>query len=227
MTIRKRLALKFQTEWAVHHPSIANTLDSILFMRRETPVYTDIPTMLTPSEREYLFQLSKANSQPSVILEIGCYAGGSAYFLGRGAELSDSFVYSVDPFDSDLERQAKESDGSDYHNKLSKKEVQDTMRRHGLENRVILVEGFSTEVALAWDKPIETLFIDGNHKQAYNDYVAWRIYLANNAVIVFHDGNFPKYGRRDVSEAIERIVSEEGLTIIRRVVSLVALRRLR
>ncbi len=215
--------------WVKIHPSIANIVDILLNLRRrEILPYTDIFTMMSANEREYLFRLARANDAANAIVEIGCYAGGSAYFLGKGAELSGSRVYSVDPFASLLEIQVHECDGSDYlqQKKPSKHEVEANLRRHGLAERVVLVEGFSLDVAQHWNMPIGLLFIDGNHRHVVEDYEAWKVHLAKGAVIAFHDTNYvnDESITGQVSASVEEIITRHGLTAIGWVDSITAVK---
>ncbi len=213
------------------YPTLANVIDRLsIGRRREIPVFTDIPTMLSGDESELLFQLAKANNpEAGKIVEIGCYAGGSTYFLGKGAEISDSRVYSVDPFNSYLEQQMKECDGSPYlgnsNIKPSREEVQETMRKHGLDGRVELIQGFSTDIASRRRYiGISMMFIDGNHGKVYDDYTAWRKHFSGNATIAFHDTNYPSYGRKDTSEVVEEFIKNDGLEVIKRVDSMTVVR---
>ena len=45
------------------------------------------------------------------------------------------------------------------------------------------------------------------------DYDAWKDYLTGNAVVAFHDANFPAHihGRPDVTKAVEGIQRDYGL----------------
>ena len=212
--------------WIKSHHNVANILDALLYMKiREIKVHTDLETMLSFNEREYLFRLAASNNPEHAIVEIGCYEGGSSYFLGKGAEKSGSSVYTIDPFDSDLDRQAIECDGSDYLGKKpSIAEVQRNMRRHNLQETVELIEGRSLDIASIWNHPIGIMFIDGNHKFAYEDYTAWRKHLAEKSVVAFHDSN-PNYkhSRQDVSRAVEKIMWENHFAKVERFDSITAL----
>lgn len=213
------------------YPILANPIDSILNGRREINVYTGIPNLVSPDGREYLFRMARSNSPELAIVEIGCYAGGSTYFLGKGAKLSGSNVYSIDPFSQDLGRQIEEGDGSEYMGKIQKKpskaQVQKNMRDQGLEHVVTLIGGFSTEIALKWNIPIGVLFIDGNHQQAYEDYKAWSKHLADAATVIFDDADFPQNGRKEVKDAIKRIMHEENLMFLGSIGGLVSFKKRR
>ncbi len=176
------------------------------FRTRDIAVCVNIPAMLSPSEREFLFRLGKENNPANgVIVEIGVYAGGSAYFLGKGAQISGSNVYGIDPFDTSLDIQEKTCDGSDYlQKKPSKSDVENTLQRKGLEN-VVLIEGFSTDVLHDWQYGrISTLFIDGNHTQTMEDFHSALPHLASDAVVAFHDTNSSMHPNVDKSIGIIR-----------------------
>ena len=121
------------------HPALANPIDH-LFHKREIGIYnTGIRALLSANEMQYLYQLAKA-VRDGIIVEIGCYAGGSAYFLGKGAIKSNSLVYCIDPFNLHPDRQRNGDDGSFYcahpETKPSKAEVERNMRKYGLETVV-------------------------------------------------------------------------------------------
>jgi predicted O-methyltransferase YrrM len=218
--------------WVKEHPDLANVADFILTGGniREISVYTDIFTMLSVEEREALFQLAKANNPKHAIVELGTYAGGSAYFLGKGAELSGSSVYAIDPFDSEMDRLKGGSGGNPSyfeHTKPSREEAQENMGRNGLAGRVEMIQGFSLEVAPDWDMVVGLMFVDGNHQEAYEDFMGWRRHLAPEAVVAFHDTNFSFIGRgrEDTSQAVEKLIVDQSLEVISRVDRLTCVRQ--
>jgi len=226
MNIPKYLPYKVKS-WVRKQPLLintVNTLDGILH-HRELSMYTDIVTMISTTEREYLYKLAKDTQ--GIILCIGTYAGGSTYFLGKGAEKSGAHIYSIDPFHLDIERQIREDDGMNYWKrkepKPPKKEVEETFKKHGLEDKVTLIEGFSTEIAEKWNYgKISILFIDGNHKQVFQDFYAWKKHLAPDAIVAFHDSNDPEFP--DVKKAVEDIINREKVKIIGKVDSITAIK---
>lgn len=216
--------------WLRAHPLILNALDKVIY-HRKIPVYLDrnIEVLLrSPEEGIYLFQLAMAAKSGTAIVEIGCYSGGSTYFLARGAKLSGAHVYSIDPFNTSLERQMADGDDSSYLENLDKKPskavVEESIRRYGLSQVVTLIEGFSREIALNWTGgPISLLFIDGNHQQAAEDFYSWKPYLAPNAVIAFHDTNYPMDILPDVAKDLEAVVRQENARVVCRVDSITAI----
>ncbi|MBI2108044.1 class I SAM-dependent methyltransferase [Candidatus Woesearchaeota archaeon] len=196
---------------------------------REIPLYTGIRTMLSPNEREYLYRLAKEVTPNGVIVELGCYAGGSAILLGLGARVSGSHVYSFDPFDSHMDRQTEESDGSPHLNikKPSRAHVEETLRKRGLDDVITLCEGFSLDMAGRWGNGnINLLWIDGNHAHASQDYYAWRTHLAPDAMIVFHDTNHGRngftLGREDTTQSVENLLEQENIRNVYRVDAITA-----
>jgi hypothetical protein len=216
-------AKEIAREWLRKHPDVHNWLDQLLY-DRAIPIYNDITTMIPPELREYLFLLASGLNKGGNIVEIGCYAGGSTYFLGMGARKSGARVYSIDPFDFCCERQMEYGDGSKYlklPEKPSRESVEQRLRQNGLNGEVTLIQGFSQEEARRWDKgPIQILWIDGNHHETREDYYAWRKHLSPKSEVLFHDTNYPEHGRKDVSDAVERIIREEGLIVLDRIGSL-------
>lgn len=223
----RRLLPSSLKELIKSHPNVANVLDALAHMKiRAISPYNDLYAMLSPNEREYLFKLSLGNDPADAIVEIGCYSGGSTYFLGKGAERSSSIVYTIDPFDSDIAQQIAEDDGSNYFGKKkkpSKKEVQKNMGAHGLEEIVKIIEGKSLDIAKEWKYPIGLLFIDGNHNQTFEDYFAWKSRLSPGAVVAIHDSN-PNYplALPTVKSAVERIRKLESFKRVEFVDSITA-----
>ena len=168
---------------------------------------------LAPEEKWLLYNLATQLPEESTIFEIGCFGGLSTYFLGKGAEISDSQVYSVDPFASEMATQVSLDDGEEAiylqadFNKPSLEDVQAVMDFHDLTDRVTLIEGFSHSID--WeDKPIDLLWIDGNH--AYDavvqDFEKYGPLVNKGGFVAFHDSVAP-YGKKVTIKAIEDTVS--------------------
>jgi predicted O-methyltransferase YrrM len=196
-----------------HFSGLFNTL-RILKRGGFVPIYSDIHTMLSSAEAEKLYWLAREAPEHGTIVEIGCYEGGSTRILGLGAKKSGAKVYSVDPFVSQSERQLLFHDGSDYFKEFDEKPsfatVLQNMRRHGLEEVVKLIQGFSQDVARTWNNgKVNLLWIDGNHNEAAADFYAWRSHLVEGALVAFHDATYPWRGKLRVTEDVRKIIEQE------------------
>jgi predicted O-methyltransferase YrrM len=214
----KKLIPKSVKEWIKANPKLENLIDTLMHGKREIVVFNDIKGMMGADEREHLFRLAKNLEKGSTIVEIGCFAGLSTYFLGKGAQISQSKVYSIDPFNHEIVRQIKDGDSSWYLKQIagkpSLKSVQETMKKHKLEDRITLIEGFGQEVASRWNHgKVNFLWIDGNHLEAYGDFKAWEKHLTDKAIVAFHDSvgarAFPQ-----VAKDVKKILQEEKVTML-------------
>ncbi len=181
-----------------------------------------VPGYLRPSEGAMLYVWASGLPERSAIVEIGVLNGRSTCFLTAGARKSGSTVYSIDPFDSDIQRQERESISAELHKKKSKDEVMHLLEREGLDENVVLIEGFSLDVARDWERPIDFLWIDANHDQATQDYRAWRRFLRNGSRVAFHDAIPRYYGNGTVAQDVREIVQSENLECLEQVKSIVS-----
>ncbi|WP_066954204.1 class I SAM-dependent methyltransferase [Streptomyces lushanensis] len=129
------------------------------------------------------------------LLEIGTYCGRSTLLLAAAARESGTVAVTVDHHRGSEEQQP----GWEYHDPAVVDQdlgVMDTLptfrrtlRRAGLEDRVIAVVGRSPQVARVWGGPLGLVFIDGGHTEehASGDYEGWTPHLAEGGLLVIHD----------------------------------------
>ena len=91
-------------------------------------------------------------------VDIGADNGGSALLAKTGAE--EVYTIDIDP---------------------------NRYQLHGIDMGITFIEGKSLDIAKDWDKPINVLFIDGNHHDAYKDFLAWEKFVVKGGYILFHD----------------------------------------
>ncbi len=72
-----------------------------------------------------------------------------------------------------------------------------------------LIEGYSQEVAGEWTRPIDFLWIDGNHEQAWRDFADFKPFLTRNARVAVHDAH-PRYGYAQVARDARRIFAVDA-----------------
>lgn len=123
----------------------------------------DIQVQLSEGDISTLESYVREIKYSDVYVELGTAQGGSA-LIARDAADKDVEVYSIDCLD-ELHKKARDSKGINF------------------------IQDYSVKVAEGWEVPkrIGVLFIDGGHNEAGNDFLAWEKYLAEDAVILFHD----------------------------------------
>ncbi len=177
--------------------------------------------MLRHSEAGMLYLWARALPPGATIVEIGSYGGLSTSYLAKGCREKGGRVFGIDPFDSDLKRQARLTDHAvSLENKPSREQVLARLKASGLERSVELIQAFSQDAARDWSRSIHFLWIDGNHDQAYEDYVDWSPFLAPGARVALHDAH-PVYGLADVAEAARRIFTPDRWVSLEQVKSII------
>jgi predicted O-methyltransferase YrrM len=120
--------------------------------------------------------------RPRVCVEIGSAHGRSACFIG--AALRDNGfgkLYAIDPHS----RTAWNDDGAtDTYAALRR-----NLRRVGVRRYVEIVRATSEAAARQWSRPIDLLFIDGDHSYAgvRRDWEAFAPFVQPFGVTIFHD----------------------------------------
>jgi predicted O-methyltransferase YrrM len=170
---------------------------------------------LSRKEGITLFKLVQRLPGDALIVEIGCYCGLSSAYLLEGAKTNGSCLFSIDPFDFYIEYQQKdESNLQLFKQKLSQREVENALEGFGLNN-FKLIRGFSFEVVKKWEKPINLLWIDGNHdyEAVKRDYHDWEPFLKVDGIIVFHDSNkkdnsggWSKWGFKGPTKLVDEVL---------------------
>ena len=127
-------------------------------------------------EAEELYKCAKRLPENAVVVEIGTLYGGSANIL---AAAISGMVYTID-------------NDPKFETKI-------------LDN-ILLIKGNSKDVAVGWDKPIDLLFIDGDHSYegAMEDIENWIPKVKNGGMVIFHDYGSWNGVTKAVNEAIER-----------------------
>jgi len=162
---------------------------------------TNIEGWLSLPEVSLLHKIAKSLPNRSKVLEIGCYGGFSTAVILDALKESNSILYSIDPFDYDMDRQKKEIDstkniiskelGLEYFiYKPSMESVSKLLKSYGFQN-FRLIQDYSYKVSKKWKHKLDMLWIDGNHDypEVKRDYLDWSPFLKKGGVIVFHDAN--------------------------------------
>lgn len=116
-----------------------------------------------------------------VIVEIGSHRGRSAAYMAAAVKPTVR-IFCIDIWNNPNKKLylSTEDDLEAFCAFLTKL---------GLRDKVIALRGESEMFARAWDKPIDLLFIDGNHHYdgVKADFMSWYPHVKKGGVIAFHD----------------------------------------
>ena len=171
---------------------------------------------LSEAQGRALFDAAAAATGAGVIVEIGSWKGRSTTWLASGARLAGQRVYAVDPHRGSRENPAAHT----------LDEFLDNLARNGLADVVDPMVMTSEEAAASIARPIELLFIDGDHSYegVRRDAELWLPRLMEGGIVMFHDVATAAYSgpRRIVRRMVCRSPGFDGVA---RVGSMVVARR--
>lgn len=155
--------------------------------------YFLIDGWLSPREAIALFNLVQSvESEDVTICEIGSWLGKSSYVLARALDTQKGGrLYCVDPFDGTGDKQSeklyKHTKGRSSTSILDR--FNENLLKLGVLDRITVLQGYSHEVIQKFEKPIDILFIDGNHdyESVLRDYNDWSSQIKKGGYIAFHD----------------------------------------
>jgi predicted O-methyltransferase YrrM len=115
-------------------------------------------------------------------VEIGCLDGFSSVVI---LEFSKLRLTSIDPFVPDSMEASLIGQKSRYLANVAP---------YG--DRAALIQGFSQDVIIQWDKPLDFLFVDGdhNHSAVLRDYYQWTPVLKVGGLFALHDSRMSRPG---------------------------------
>ena len=155
--------------------------------------YIDINGWLGYKEAVYLYKAANsiAREEPTIV-EIGTWQGKSAVIFGQAVKKhSNAKVICIDPFNAsgDLKSQPDYQTITDSMVMSLKEACFQNLKQNGVEGVVELIEGRSYEFVRSWNKPIDLLFIDGDHEYAAvkRDLHDWSPFLVNGGLLVMDD----------------------------------------
>jgi predicted O-methyltransferase YrrM len=120
--------------------------------------------------------------KPAVCVEIGSARGRSTCHIAMALkENGCGRLYAIDPHEPTEWNDLRSVDTFDV--------FQANISALGLTKQVEIVRSFSGEIARTWDRPIDLLFIDGDHSYegVKNDWDLFVGHLSPFGVVVFHD----------------------------------------
>ncbi len=171
-------------------------------LRLRHPRQWRIPTHLTPAERMALARLAGA-APGETFVEIGSYLGASACFIAAGIRRSGgrARLHCVDTWRNDAMTEGSRDTYAEFLGNT-----------RAYRDLIVPLRGDSLEVAAGFRRPVDFLFVDGDH--AYDavraDVDAWLARLSPGATVAFHDIGWADGVRRVVAETIEPLAASAG-----------------
>ena len=176
----------------------------------------DVEGWLSEAQGRALFDAAASATGAGAIVEIGSWKGRSTTWLASGARLAGQRVYAIDPH-----RGSREDPTAD-----TLKEFRDNLARNGVADVVEPMVMTSEEAAASMTRPIELLFIDGDHSYdgVRRDAELWLPRVMEGGTVMFHDVATAAYsGPRRI---VQRMVcGNPGFDRIARVGSMFVARR--
>ena len=153
---------------------------------------------LSKPEAAKLFEFVQSLSMDAVIVEIGTWKCGSALLMAHTGRK----IYTIDNFRTDQFNPGRPSEG----------EAKTKIKGFNIE----LIVGDSQEIAKTWDKPINLLFIDGNHfyEGVKADIESWVPHVIKEGLVCFHDYDSHRDVTKAVNEAIEKKIIGFDMTLL-------------
>lgn len=154
-----------------------------------------IDGFLAKGDHLILNHLAKRCKGLGHVVEIGSYKGRSTVLLAEGLKGNGFQVYAVDHHKGSIEHQIKGKNVSTFQ------EFKKNIKRMGVDHLVTPMVMTSKEAAKKFDKPIELLFIDGDHsrRSVEQDLKLWFPKVIIGGTIALHDNNWK--GPRQVIDA--------------------------
>jgi predicted O-methyltransferase YrrM len=127
-----------------------------------------------------LYALVRAMN-PATVVEIGSARGKSTCTMALACRQNGyGKVFAIDPHDANA---WAEGEGN------SLEFLQLRLREYGLEEWCEIIRATSCQAGLEWKRPIDLLFIDGDHTYdgVKGDFETFQPWLTDRSVVVFHD----------------------------------------
>jgi hypothetical protein len=162
------------------HPELARLI------ARAPQIVAPMGGFLKNREIRFLALLGGTRLAEGEVLEIGSFQGKSTVVLAMAAKWAgDRRIFAVDPLESEFV-----SDHARQQGFRTPRELFDhNIGQAGLLDFVDFHQMYSYELGETWNSPLRVLWIDGDHsyRSALRDFQTFSPFLADGAIIAFHD----------------------------------------
>jgi predicted O-methyltransferase YrrM len=141
------------------------------------------PPLMDPLEVDLLIKYVKKCKIHFV--EIGTHKGGSASLISKYLPTSVKLT-TIDTFEKAPKGSVPPEEEPPTYD-----EARETIEKQGNLSKVDIIKGCSWKVAEYWNKRIDILFIDGDHRYiaVKKDITSWAPHVVKNGYILMHDVN--------------------------------------
>jgi|SRR3989304_380102 len=175
-------------------------------------IFESVPGMISEEEGLFLYDLA-AKCTKGAIVEIGSSAGRSTICLAKGSKSGGNMtVYAVDPHNGggstpdptwwDASKDGTPNPKYYINQGDSLQQFRQSLFKHRVDDIVVPMVDYSELVyKKGWTRPIELLFIDGEHRYNYvkMDVEMWGKHLVSGGMILMHDSS---------GSGIRRVINE-------------------
>jgi predicted O-methyltransferase YrrM len=171
---------------------------------------------LEPHETMRLYGLALDIPENGAIVEIGSYRGKSTTVLAIGAKERSARVYAIDPFEGVMDGHVVTGHDRDH--------LRYALVNAGVVDSVEIITGYSLETAKTWKRPIDLLWIDGDHsyEAVKADLKAWSKHVKGKIALHDYTQNWP-----GVPMAVDEFVADGKWRIVDNVDATVVLERVK
>jgi hypothetical protein len=147
--------------------------------------------LVSPIQERWLFRTARSLPDRVIIVEIGSFKGRSTCCLLYGCRGTHKHVFAIDTFagnTTDFKQGEPLYSGLSFSGQFLD-DFRSNIEKRQLSSYVTPIQGWSSEIAKTWNKPIHLLFIDGSHKyeDVLADFEGFFPHVVPGGIIAFHD----------------------------------------
>ncbi len=177
-------------------------------------IFKSVPGMISEEDGLFLYDLASKCTKGAIV-EIGSSSGRSTICLAKGSKSGGNMtVYAIDPHNGggstpdpmwwDIDHEGIPNPKYYINQGKSLSPFKERLLEHRVDDIVVPMVNYSELVYKnGWARPIELLFIDGEHRYNYvkMDLEMWGKHVVRGGIILMHDSSYPGV-RRVINESI-------------------------